>query len=578
MAYLGRPATAATHAVRAARDFVLDNSADYDALRAGFSWPELSAFNFGLEWFDVIAGEHPDRAAVTIVEDDLSEHSTSYGELARRSDQVASWLGDLGMQRGDAMIVMLHNSIELWEILLALTKMGGIAIPTSTLVSESDLAWRIATTDAKFAIAPHDLVNKFTEVPDGVVTIGVSAHGSNSGLPEGWTHYDDSHQASATFIPNGPTPADDTCLLYFTSGTTSRPKLVEHTHTSYPVGHLSTLYWLGLRSGDVHLNISSPGWGKHAWSNFYAPFLAQATVFIVNYERFDAVTLMAVMNTHQVSSFCAPPTVWRMLIQADLSLLTHPPRELVGAGEALNPEVINKVKAAWGATIRDGYGQTEMTCSIGNGPGQPMRLGAMGRPTPGYEIALLDPATEEVIEGAGEGEICIDLGVTNIGLMKGYFGDADMTAEARRGGYYHTGDITSRDADGYLTYVGRADDVFKASDYKISPFELESALMLHEAVSECAVVASPDEVRGNVPKAYVILTSAFEAGTATARELFAHAKEHLNGYQLVRIIEFVDEFPKTVSAKIRRVELRTAEAARVESGSAEGQYFWHQLR
>ena len=574
MTYAGRPATHATDAVRAARDFVLKNSTDYDALRAGFSWPELDNFNFGVEWFDVIAGEHPDQTAVKIIESDLSENSTSYGELARRSDQVATWLGQLGMQRGDKMIVMLHNSIELWEILLALTKMGGVAIPTSTLLSKADLAWRIDTAGAKFTIAPHDLVDKFTSVGDDVVKIGITAHGSTNGLPAGWVHFDDSLSAPEQFIADAPTPADDTCLLYFTSGTTSRPKLVEHTHVSYPVGHLSTLYWLGVRPGDVHLNISSPGWGKHAWSNFYSPFLAEATVFIVNYDRFDAKLLMRVMDTHEVSSFCAPPTVWRMLIQADLTQLSRPPRELVGAGEALNPEVINKVKAAWGATIRDGYGQTEMTCSIGNGPGQPVHLGAMGRPTPGFAVDLIDPTTEEIVDGVGEGEICLDLGVTNIALMKGYFGDPEMTEEARRNGYYHTGDIASRDEDGYLTYVGRADDVFKASDYKISPFELESALMLHDAVSECAVVASPDDVRGNVPKAYVILTSAFAADPETARSLFAHAKQHLNGYQLVRIIEFVDEFPKTVSAKIRRVELRANEAARVAAGSTDGQYFY----
>lgn len=578
MSYAGRPATPATEAVRAARDYVLNNAYDYDALRAGFAWPELKTFNFGTEWFDVIAGEQPEKTAVKIVEADLSEHTISYGELARRSDQVAAWLAGLGMRRGDAMIVMLHNTLELWETLLALTKLGAVAIPTSTLLSDADLAWRIDTAGARFTIAPHDLVGKFGAVTAEVTRIGVAAHGSDSGLPAGWVNYAESHAALDSFTPDGPTPADDTCLLYFTSGTTSRPKLVEHTHVSYPVGHLSTLYWLGVRPGDVHLNISSPGWGKHAWSNFYTPFLAEATVFIVNYDRFDAETLMRIMDAHDVSSFCAPPTVWRMLIQADLTHLRRPPRELVGAGEALNPEVINKVAAAWGNTIRDGYGQTEMTCSIGNGPGQPIRLGAMGRPTPGYAVTLLDPATDEVVHGPGEGEICLDLSVPNIALMKGYYGDQEMTDEACRGGYYHTGDIAARDADGYLTYVGRADDVFKASDYKISPFELESALMLHDAVAECAVVASPDPVRGNVPKAYIILTPTTQAGPDAARSIFAHAREHLNGYQLVRIIEFTDAFPKTVSAKIRRVELRDAEAARVASGGVEGQFFYRDFR
>jgi len=573
MTYAGRAATPATDAVRAARDFVLAHAYDFDALREGFRWPELTEFNFALEWFDVVAGEHPDRVAVKIVESDLSETTATYGELASRSDRVANWLLSLGMRRGDTMIVMLHNTIELWEILLGLTKMGGVAIPTSTLLSDTDLAWRIETAGSRFTVAPTDLVGKFGRVPADTVKIGIG-----DDLPHGWAHYGESATASEIFTPDAPTRADDTCLLYFTSGTTSRPKLVEHTHVSYPVGHLSTMYWLGVRPGDVHLNISSPGWGKHAWSNFYSPFLAQATVFIFNYERFHADTLMQIMDTHEVSSFCAPPTVWRMLIQADLTRLKNPPRELVGAGEALNPEVINKVRDAWHNTIRDGYGQTEMTCCIGNGPGQPIRLGAMGRPTPGYTVALLDAVTDAPVDGPGEGEICLDLSATNIALMKGYFGDQAMTDEACRHGYYHTGDIGSRDADGYVTYVGRADDVFKASDYKISPFELESALMLHPAVAECAVVASPDEVRGNVPKAYVILAAGHDPGPEVARSIFAHAGETLNGYQLVRILEFATELPKTVSAKIRRVELRNAEHARVTSGRTEGQFFYRDLR
>ncbi len=569
MTYSGRAATPATDAVRTARDFVLAHSYDYAALRDGFAWPELDEFNFGLEWFDVVAGEHPDRVAVKIVESDFSETTATYGELAARSDRVANWLVSLGMRRGDTMIVMLHNTIELWEILLALTKMGGVAIPTSTLLSDTDLAWRVGTAGARFTVAPTDLIDKFGHVPADTVKIGIGAD-----LPASWVPYDARYTASEQFTPDAPTRADDTCLLYFTSGTTSRPKLVEHTHMSYPVGHLSTMYWLGVRPGDVHLNISSPGWGKHAWSNFYSPFLAQATVFIFNYDRFHADTLMQIMDTHEVSSFCAPPTVWRMLIQADLTRLKHPPRELVGAGEALNPEVINKVRDAWRNTIRDGYGQTEMTCCIGNGPGQPIRLGAMGRPTPGYSVALLDAVTDAPVEGPGEGEICLDLAATNIALMKGYFGDQAMTDEACRHGYYHTGDIGSRDADGYITYVGRADDVFKASDYKISPFELESALMLHEAVAECAVVASPDELRGNVPKAFVVLAGDHEPGPDVARSIFAHAGENLNGYQLVRILEFVTELPKTVSAKIRRVELRMAEHDRVASGTTDRQFFY----
>ncbi|MFP5416358.1 MAG: AMP-binding protein [Actinomycetes bacterium] len=573
MSFAGRPPTPATDAVRAARDFLLDHPHDYDTVVTGFRWPRLEEFNFALEWFDVVAGEHPDRAAVTIVAADGTQGSWSYADLSRRSDQVANWLSQLGMRRGDAMIVMLNNTIELWEVLMALMKIGAVAIPTWTLLSDADLARRVQAADARFAIAPTRLADRFSLVRRETVVIGVG-----DGVPDSWQPWEASAAAPESFNPDGPTPADSTSLLYFTSGTTASPKLVRHTQVSYPVGHLSTMYWLGVRPGDVHLNISSPGWGKHAWSNFFAPFLAQATVFIVTYDRFHAESLMKIMEAHEVSSFCAPPTVWRMLIQADLSHLTRPPRELVGAGEALNPEVINKVRDAWHNTIRDGYGQTEMTCCVGNSPGQEVRTGAMGRPMPGYAVALLDPATGAVLDGPGEGEICLDLSADNAGLMGGYFQAPDLTAAAYSGGFYHTGDIVSRDADGYITYVGRADDVFKASDYKISPFELESALMLHEAVAECAVVPSPDAVRGAVPKAYVTLAAGHAAGKETAASVFAHCRDHLNAYQLVRILEFTDHLPKTVSSKIRRVELREAEAERAASGSTEGQYFYRDFR
>ena len=573
MTYSGRPSTPATDAVRAARDFLLDNSQDAARVRAEFRWPELTEFNFALEWFDVLAGEHSDRPAVRIVDDDLHSEQWTYGQLAERSDQVARWFVEQGMRRGDRMIVMLNNTIELWETLMALLKVGAVAIPSSTLLGDADLAWRVETADAAFAIAPASLASTFGKVPDAVTRIGVG-----DGVPPDWVDFADSHSAASRFVPDGPTPVDLTSLLYFTSGTTARPKLVRHTQVSYPVGHLSTMFWLGVRPGDVHLNISSPGWGKHAWSNFFSPFLAGATVFIFNYARFQADTLMTIMDAHDGSTFCAPPTVWRMLIQADLTRLRKPPRELLGAGEALNAEVINQVRDAWHTTIRDGYGQTEMTCAIGNPPGQPVKLGAMGRPMPGYAIELIDPATDQVVEGAGEGEICLDLSVPNIALMGGYHNDQAMTDEACRNGYYHTGDIASRDDDGFLTYVGRADDVFKASDFKISPFELESALLLHDHVAEVAVVPSPDEVRGAVPKAYVHLAAGVDAGPEVARAIFGHARQHLNGYQLVRIVEFIEELPKTISSKIRRVELRQAEAERVAEGNIEKQYFYRDFR
>ncbi|MFG6492589.1 AMP-binding protein [Microbacterium sp. P03] len=558
-----RRATAATLAIREARDFLFAHATDYDRAVAGFAWPEPEEFNFALEWFDVVAAEHPHRPAVTIVSADLAAQSWSYGDLSLRSDRVANWLLGLGITRGDRVIVMLGNTIEIWEVMLALTKIGAVSVPTSTLLTAHDLAYRVEHGQARAVIAPTALADRTSLLDESVIRIGVGTD-----TPAGWVNTDAAAEASVPFEPDAPTPASDLSLLYFTSGTTSRPKLVEHTHISYPIGHLSTMYWLGVRPGDVHLNISSPGWGKHAWSSFFAPFLAQATVFVFNYARFDALELMNVMQAHQVTTFCAPPTVWRMLIQADLTQLTHPPRELLGAGEPLNPEVISRVRDAWGSTIRDGFGQTEMTCAVGNSPGQVVKDGSMGRPLPGYPVVLLDPATGDVV--AGEGEIGLDLSDRIVGLMAGYHDAPEATAIACRDGFFHTGDIASRDADGYLTYVGRADDVFKASDYKISPFELESILLEHPLVIEAAVVPSPDPVRLAVPKAYICLTAAGEAELeASARDIFAHATARLSGYQRIRVVEFVPELPKTISGKIRRVELREREARRIAGAASD---------
>ncbi|WP_138967235.1 AMP-binding protein [Streptomyces sp. YIM 121038] len=372
-----------------------------------------------------------------------------------------------------------------------------------------------------------------------------------------WISYDGVDTAPDAFTPDGVTLATAPLMLYFTSGTTARPKLVEHTHVSYPVGHLATMYWIGLKPGDVHLNISSPGWAKHAWSNLFAPWNAEATVFIHNYTRFDAGRLMREMDRAGVTSFCAPPTVWRMLIQADLTQLKTPPREVVAAGEPLNPEVIERVRSDWGVTIRDGFGQTETAVQVANTPGQRLKPGSMGRPTPGFRVVLLDPVTGE--PGAAEGEVALDLSAAPVGLMTGYHGDPERTAEAMAGGFYRTGDIGARDADGHLTYVGRSDDVFKASDYKISPFELESALLEHEAVAEAAVVPAPDPVRLAVPKAYVVLAEGYAPGPDTAKALFAHSRAVLAPYKRLRRLEF-GALPKTVSGKIRRIELREATA------------------
>lgn len=531
---------------RAARDFLLARRTDYAAAYEGFGWPRPREFNWALDWFDVIA-EGNDRTALWIVEEDGGEARLSFDALRRRSDQVANWLRGHGVRAGDRVVVMLGNQTELWETALAAMKLRAVVIPATPLLGPADLADRIERGRAAHVLVRAEDTGKFDGVPGDYTRIAVGGT-----TAPGWLAYEDSATASGTFTPDGPTRADDTLLLYFTSGTTARPKLVEHSHISYPIGHLSTMYWIGLRPGDVHLNISSPGWAKHAWSNLFAPWNAEATVFVHNYTRFDAARLMAEMDRCGVTSFCAPPTVWRMLIQADLGALRTPPREVVAAGEPLNPEVIETVRRAWGVTIRDGFGQTETSVQVANPPGQVLKTGSMGRPSPGFTVVLLDPVTGLP---ADEGEIALDLRERPVGLMTGYAGDPERTAEVMEGGYYRTGDIGSRDADGYITYVGRSDDVFKSSDYKVSPFELESALLEHEAVAEAAVVPAPDPLRLAVPKAYIVLAEGWEPGAATAKALFAHSRATLAPYKRVRRLEFA-ELPKTVSGKIRRIELR----------------------
>jgi acetyl-CoA synthetase len=545
----GNSQSKAAAAFRSARDYLLAHREDYERAYAGFEWPHLDEFNWAVDWFDRLAIEQGSMPALRIIEQDGSEASLSFAEMAERSVQVAAWLQHLGIQRRDRILLVLGNEMPLWEIMLACIRLGVVMIPATTLLSTADLQDRIVRGGVKFVAAHSGQVEMFGTHADGCTRIAV-------GPPvAGWHDYSTSSTYTGRLADAGPTRADDPMLLYFTSGTTAQPKLVEHTHASYPVGHLSTMYWIGLQPGDVHLNISSPGWAKHAWSCLFAPWNAGATILVYNYTRFDAKAVLQQIERAGVTTFCAPPTVWRMLIQADLTSYSLSLRECVGAGEPLNPEIVEQVQRAWGLTVRDGYGQTETTAQIGNSPGQRVKTGAMGRPLPGYVIALVDPITDQV---GSDGELCIELAPRPVGLMTGYRGDDAMTADAMRLGWYHTGDLASRDDDGHITFVGRSDDVFKASDYRISPFELESVLIEHPAVAEAAVVPSPDPVRAAVPKAFVSLAAGQRPSRELALDIMTYAREHLAPYKRIRRLEFTD-LPKTISGKIRRVELRTHE-------------------
>jgi acetyl-CoA synthetase len=555
-------------ALLAARDQLLELRTSYDSACAAFEWPDVgTSFNFAHDWFDTYARGNG-RPGLAIVQEDGSRASYTFGELVTRSEQVAAHLAAQGVRRGDSILVMLGNQVELWETMLALIRLGAVIMPTTTAVGPTELADRVRRGAARAAICNAVDASKFDAVPGEYARVVV-------GDPApGWVSYSQAYQTAAARLPHPGNASTDPLLLYFTSGTTSRPKLVEHTHVSYPVGHLTTMYWLGLQPGDVHLNVSSPGWAKHAWSNFFAPWLAEATVFVYNYARFDAAALLDQLRADEVTTFCAPPTVWRMLINADLSGGPSALREAIAAGEPLNPEVISQVERHWRLTIRDGFGQTETTAAIANSAGQHVKAGSMGRPLPGVPVVLVDPLTGDAVEGSGEGEICLDLighdGQRPLNLMTGYRGDADRNAEAMAGGYYHTGDVAARDEDGYITYIGRTDDMFKASDYKVSPFEVESVLIEHPAVAEAAVVPAPDPIRLAVPKAYVALVPGHDPSAETAASILRYAREHLPSYLRVRRLEFY-ELPKTISGKIRRVELRQRES-QIEGARPSGEY------
>jgi acetyl-CoA synthetase len=530
-----------------ARDFLLAHRTDYETARRDFRWPRLDQFNWAIDYFDEMARGN-DRVALWVVDEGGGETKLSFAEMSRRSNQVANFLRARGVRRGDPVLLMLGNVVPLWEVMLACMKLGAVIIPATTLLTTEDLRDRFDRGGVRHVIVGLADAGKFDALPGdyGRIVVG--------GARAGWTSFDEARGASAEFRPDGPTGAEDPLLLYFTSGTTAKPKLVSHTHQSYPVGHLSTMYWIGLMPGDVHFNVSSPGWAKHAWSNVFAPWNAGATVFIYNYARFNAKATLGVLVRCGVTSLCAPPTVWRILIQEDLASYPVKLRELVGAGEPLNPEVIEQVKKAWGIVIRDGYGQTETTAQIANSPGQPVKAGSMGRPMPGYRVALLDDDDRP----AKEGEICLALDPRPTGLMTGYKDDPAKTAQLMRNGHYHCGDVASVDDEGYFTYVGRRDDVFKSSDYRISPFELESALIEHEAVAEAAVVPSPDPRRMTVPKAFIVLRDGYEPSREMALSIFRHIRAVLAPYKRIRRIE-IAELPKTISGKIRRSELSRTE-------------------
>jgi acetyl-CoA synthetase len=549
-----------------AQTFLLEHRTDYTTAVAGFHWPDPVPFNWALDWFDAELAVDPgscEQSALWIVETNIGvETKISFKALSRRSNQVANFLRGLGLRRGDHILLLLGNVVPLWETTLAAIKLGAVVIPATPLLTQEELRDRLGRGRVTFVVAGSDQVTKLESLCDAAVTcIHVG-----SDTPLGWHDYRETSGWPEVFTPEGLTHPEDPMLLYFTSGTTAKPKLVRHSHRSYPIGALSTMYWLGLQPGDIHLNISSPGWAKHAWSSVFAPWNAGATVLAVNQPRFEAKSLLAAIARCRVTTLCAPPTVWRRLVQEDLAGYDLALRELCGSGEPLNPETIEQVRDAWGLTIRDGYGQTETTAQIGNSPGQAIKVGAMGRPLPGYAVRIVDPDGNP----AREGEVCLVLGEARpAGLMQGYQ-NADGTLSGTDGAMYHTGDTAFIDKDGYITFVGRSDDVFKSSDYRISPFELESVLIEHEAVSEAAVIPAPDAIRLSVPKAYISLRPGVEPSAETVLSIFRYTHARLSPFKRIRQIEIVPELPRTISGKIKRGQLRGLEHANDRSDPLRG--------
>ena len=553
-----------------ARDYIASRPLYEEAVRE-FKWPELGKFNWAVQYFDGYLAEKASHPAVIWVDDELLDTGDkkvlTYHRLREDSNRLATSLLESGYKPGDSILVMTGNIPELFTVFLGLLKAGIRIVPATILLSHSDIEDRVKRAGVTMVIADKAGFDKINFLREDLAKLGVRDF-VYIGNEErgGWKLFQDLLSQGKPVFNQVLTRADDDALIYFTSGTTAKPKMVFHTHASYPVGHLTTMYWVGARWGDKHYNISSPGWAKWAWSTFFTAFNSGATSMVYSFNRFTPSRALKFITEYGVNTLCAPPTVWRMFILEDLKKYNFENlREAVSAGEPLNPKVIDKVKEDIGITIREGYGQTETTLQIGYFPGIEVKPGSMGKPAPGYEIVITDIDGKPVKPGY-DGQITIKIEPKKpLGLMKGY-DSPEKNKEVFRLGLYWTGDVAYLGEDGYLYFVGRADDVFKSSDYRISPFEVESDLLKHPAIAEVAVVPSPHPIKWTVPKAFIKLKPGYKPTPELAEQIFTWAKQNMAPYKRPRIIEFVDELPKTISGKIRRVELRALERTRRQKG------------
>lgn len=527
-------------------------------------------FNWVKEIFEGIhVKERPDATAL-LWTDGVETFHYSFLEISEKANQLLNFLRGKGMQEADVVLTQMSLQPMNWLAILATIKGGFRMIPAATILGVHDITYRFGKLMPKLVIADAENAQKIddAEVQSGKnVAIKIIAEGTRAG----WYSLSDIENES-TVAETADTKPDDLLFLFFTSGTTGMPKVVVHTHMSYPLGHMTTASWVGLTKDDIHYNISQPGWAKFAWSSFFAPWGVGATIFAYHSTgRFHPATTLRMIEQYQITTFCAPPTVLRMLILEDLKVYKFSFRECVAAGEPLNPEVIEQWQQGTGILIRDGFGQTESTCMVGNLPGAKVKFGSMGKPTFLYDVVIADDEGNIHADNE-EGNICVkmDTGKPN-GVLFDYFEDPEKKKSVFKHGLYYTGDKAYRDSEGYIWFVGRDDDVIKASDYRVGPFEVESVLLEHESVQESAVVGSPHPIKGFDVKAFVVLNKSHQPTDEVAQELFAYARKNLAPYKMPRLIEFVTELPKTISGKIRRVELRAREAENKAKG-IKGEY------
>ncbi|ABZ83667.1 acetyl-coenzyme a synthetase family protein, putative [Heliomicrobium modesticaldum Ice1] len=534
------------------------NMTNYEQTFAEFQWEVPESYNFARDVIDRWALD-PDRLALWWVDDYGNEDKKTFRELSDASQRLCNVLREQGIGKGDVVVVILPRLVEWWVINIACLRMGAVISPGTMQLTAKDIRFRLQMADARCIITTDAIAERVDEIYGECPTL--QSRILIGGERAGWLRYHEAMATASDSFPTVDTAADDSAILYFTSGTTGYPKMTLHTHTSYPIGHTVTgRYWLDLRSEDLHWNLSDTGWAKAAWSSFFGPWICGAAIFVHHSDRFDPKRTLELLDQYPITTFCGAPTIYRMLVLEDLKQYRFSRlRHCVGAGEPLNPEVIDIWKEATGLTIRDGYGQTESVLLVGSFPCLEPRIGSMGKPAPGFDVQVIDDEGN-ILPPNKEGDIAVRVKPKRpVGLFKEYWRDPEKTASVFRGDWYLTGDRAYRDEDGYFWFVGRADDVILSAGYRIGPFEVESALLEHEAVAESAVVSSPDEIRGEVVKAFVVLRPGFMPSDDLADELKEHVKKVTAPYKYPRLIEFTPSLPKTVSGKIRRVELRNRE-------------------